>query len=167
MACLDIHGATVALHVSPPTSLPDASLDPNSGIPPTTPAGTYTPKTPNTPSGRTEPPSLLHSLGHDSPVLAVAVSELTGRIYVGTADGEIVAWSLDSFAEVQRVQAHKRAVLCLCVTSVAAGGSRDAEASTPTTASSHAAATPTSLLISSAGDPIINIWDPRTLVRLY
>ncbi|TXC08380.1 hypothetical protein FocTR4_00003357 [Fusarium oxysporum f. sp. cubense] len=88
-------------------------------------------------------PDLVHSLSHTSTVLALAVSPQHETIYAGTQDGEIVAWSLDTFRQVRRVQAHKRSVLSLSL-------SPDAE-----------------LLFSSAGDPIINVWDPSTLTRLY
>ncbi|KAF4452510.1 di- and tripeptidase DUG2 [Fusarium albosuccineum] len=88
-------------------------------------------------------PDLIHSLSHTSTVLALAVSPQHETIFAGTQDGEIVAWSLDTFHQVHRVQAHKRSVLSLTL-------SPDA-----------------SLLFSSAGDPIINVWDPKTLTRLY
>ena len=88
-------------------------------------------------------PDLVHSLRHGSTVLALAVSPKHGRIYAGTQDGEIVAWSLETFQQVSAIQAHKRSVLSLFF-------SPDA-----------------SLLFSSAGDPIINVWCPKTLTRLY
>ncbi|KAF7546837.1 hypothetical protein G7046_g9190 [Stylonectria norvegica] len=88
-------------------------------------------------------PDLVHSLKHTSTVLALAVSAQHECIYAGTQDGEIVAWSLGTFHQVHRVQAHKRSVLSLFL-------SPD-----------------NSLLFSSAGDPIINVWCPRTLNRLY
>ena len=88
-------------------------------------------------------PELVHSLNHTSTVLALAVSAQHECIYAGTQDGEIVAWSLGTFHQIHRVQAHKRSVLSL---SLSPDGS---------------------LLFSSAGDPIINVWDPNTLNRLY
>lgn len=88
-------------------------------------------------------PDLVHSLKHTSSVLALAVSAQHECIYAGTQDGEIVVWSLGTFHQVHRVQAHKRSVLSLFL-------SPDG-----------------SLLFSSAGDPIINVWCPRTLNRLY
>ncbi|KAF7545367.1 hypothetical protein G7Z17_g9232 [Cylindrodendrum hubeiense] len=88
-------------------------------------------------------PDLVHSLNHTSTVLTLAVSPQHETIYAGTQDGEIVAWSLDTFHQVHRIQAHKRSVLSLSL-------SPDA-----------------SLLFSSAGDAIVNVWDPRTLTRLY
>lgn len=88
-------------------------------------------------------PDLIHSLKHDSTVLALAVSSEHGRIWAGTQDGDIVAWSLETFQPVTTVQAHKRSVLSLFL-------SPDA-----------------SLLFSSAGDPIINVWNPKTMTRLY
>lgn len=88
-------------------------------------------------------PELVHSLKHGSTVLALTVSPGHDRIYAGTQDGEIVAWSLETFQQVHTIQAHKRSVLSLFL-------SPDA-----------------SLLFSSAGDPIINVWCPKTLNRLY
>ncbi|KFH46110.1 di- and tripeptidase-like protein [Hapsidospora chrysogenum ATCC 11550] len=88
-------------------------------------------------------PDLVHSLSHGSTVLALAVSPKHDRIYAGTQDGEIVAWSLATFQRAHTIQAHKRSVLSLFL-------SPDA-----------------SLLFSSAGDPIINVWCPQTLTHLY
>lgn len=88
-------------------------------------------------------PDLVHSLRHASSVLALAVSAAHEAIYAGTQDGEIVAWSLGTFHQMARVQAHKRSVLSLFL-------SPDGR-----------------LLFSSAGDPIINVWCPKTLTRLY
>lgn len=90
-----------------------------------------------------EQPQLVHSLEHGSTILALIVSEHHGCIFAGTQDGEIVAWSLATFQQVHKVQAHKRSVLSLFL-------SPDA-----------------SLLFSSAGDPIISVWFPKTLHRIY
>lgn len=94
----------------------------------------------NAPTGA-KPPELLHRVQHNSSILAVAVSN--HYIYAGTQEGEILAWSLDSYELAIRIQAHKRAVLCLFL-------SQDAK-----------------LLFSSAGDAIVNAWCPKTLKRLY
>ncbi|GAO18723.1 hypothetical protein UVI_02047190 [Ustilaginoidea virens] len=96
-----------------------------------------------TPDASKETPELVHNLRHDSTVLALAVSPTHKSIYAGTQDGGIVVWSLDTFHQTRQVQAHKRSVLSLFL-------SPDA-----------------SLLFSSAGDAIINVWCPRTLRRLY
>ncbi|ORY61771.1 uncharacterized protein BCR38DRAFT_39305 [Pseudomassariella vexata] len=85
-------------------------------------------------------PELNHVLKHDSSILALIVSK--DSIYAGTQDGEIVVWSLDTFQQTNRIQAHKRSVMCLFL-------SEDA-----------------SLLFSSASDPIVNVWCPRTMSRL-
>ncbi|KAL2206853.1 beta-Ala-His dipeptidase [Sarocladium strictum] len=90
-----------------------------------------------------EQPELVHSLEHGSTILALIVSDHHGCIFAGTQDGEIVAWSLATFQQVHKVQAHKRSVLSLFL-------SPDA-----------------SLLFSSAGDPIISVWFPKTLHRIY
>lgn len=86
-------------------------------------------------------PELFHRVQHDSSILALAVSEQ--YIYAGTQEGEILAWSLASYELVVRIQAHKRAVLCLFL-------SQDG-----------------TLLFSSAGDAIVNAWCPNKLKRLY
>jgi di- and tripeptidase len=86
-------------------------------------------------------PELSHRVQHDSSILALAVSD--HYIYAGTQEGEILVWSLASYELVVRVQAHKRAVLCLFL-------SQDGK-----------------LLFSSAGDAIVNAWCPKTLKRLY
>ncbi|KAM0279740.1 hypothetical protein ACHAQH_004431 [Verticillium albo-atrum] len=88
-------------------------------------------------------PDLLHNLRHDSSVLCLAVCERTESIYAGTQDGEIVVWSLATFQQINKIQAHKRSVLSLFL-------SDDG-----------------SMLFSSAGDPIINAWCPASLKRLY
>ncbi|KAI3546684.1 WD repeat domain-containing protein [Colletotrichum abscissum] len=88
-------------------------------------------------------PELLHNLKHDSSVLALAVSAENERIYAGTQDGEIVVWSLATFHQERIVQAHKRSVLSLFLTPDG------------------------SMLFSSAGDPLINVWCPKTMKRLY
>ena len=86
-------------------------------------------------------PDHVHSLKHGSSVLALAVSSTAECIYAGTQDGEIVVWSLGTFEETRRIQAHKRSVLSLFL-------SPDE-----------------SKLFSTAGDPIISVWCPRTLAR--
>lgn len=88
-------------------------------------------------------PELLHNLKHDSSVLCLAVCHRTESIFAGTQDGEIVVWSLSTFQQIRKVQAHKRSVLCLFL-------SEDG-----------------SMLFSSAGDPIINVWCPTSMRRLY
>lgn len=88
-------------------------------------------------------PDLVHSLRHESTILALAVSPQHDCIYAGTQDGEIVAWSLSTFHELRKVQAHKRSVLSLLLSS------------------------DSTLMFSTAGDPIINVWCPKTLNRIY
>ena len=86
-------------------------------------------------------PERIHELKHDCSVLALAVSDK--YIFAGTQNGEILVWSLGSFEVVRSFQAHKRSVLCLSLSS----DSR--------------------YLLSSACEPIINVWCPRTFVRLF
>lgn len=88
-------------------------------------------------------PELVHKLHHDSSVLALVVRADLDCIFAGTEGGEIVVWSLATFRQVHRVQAHKRSVLSL---SLSPDGS---------------------LLLSSAGDPVVNVWCPRSMTRLY
>lgn len=88
-----------------------------------------------------EKPALLHHLQNDSSILTLAVGDR--YIYAGTQDGEIVVWSLASFELVLRVQAHTRAILCLFLSA------------------------DRNYLFSSAGDAIVNAWDPTTLKRLF
>ncbi|KAI0197869.1 hypothetical protein F4808DRAFT_452355 [Astrocystis sublimbata] len=86
-------------------------------------------------------PELLHTLNHGSSVLTLAVGD--DRIYSGTQNGEILVWSLGDFQLLHRIQAHKRSVMCLFLSD------------------------DRSLLLSSASDPIVNIWCPKTMERLY
>ncbi|KAI1323880.1 WD domain-containing protein [Xylariaceae sp. FL0255] len=86
-------------------------------------------------------PELAHTLSHDSSVLTLAVSR--DSIYAGTQNGEIVVWRLDTFQPIHRIQAHKRSVMCLFLSD------------------DH------SLLFSSASDPIVNVWCPETMNRIY
>lgn len=90
---------------------------------------------------RESSPELFHRVQHHSSILALAVSDK--YIYAGTQDGEILAWSLGSYELVLRIQAHRRAVLCLHL-------SQDGK-----------------LLFSSAGDAIVNAWCPYSLKRIY
>lgn len=86
-------------------------------------------------------PQLIHTLKHDSSVLTLVVGD--DRIYAGTQNGEILVWSLGDFQPVHRIQAHKRSVMSLFLSD------------------------DRSLLFSSASDPIVNVWCPRTMDRLY
>ncbi|KAI0173490.1 glutathione degradosome [Hypoxylon sp. FL1284] len=86
-------------------------------------------------------PQLHHSLKHDNSVLALVVGN--DCIYAGTQNGEIVVWQLGTFEKIHHIQAHKRSVMCLFL-------SDDG-----------------SLLFSSASDPIVNVWCPRSMNRIY
>jgi di- and tripeptidase len=88
-------------------------------------------------------PDLIHELNHDSSVLALAVSDK--YIFAGTHNGEIQVWCLGSFELVHTIQAHKRTVLCLFL--------------------STSGESP--LLFSSAGDAVISVWCPKSFKRLY
>ncbi|KAI0465857.1 WD domain-containing protein [Xylaria cf. heliscus] len=86
-------------------------------------------------------PQLVHTLKHESSVLTLVVGD--ANIYAGTQNGEILVWSLANFQPVHRIQAHKRSVMCLFLSD------------------------DRSLLFSSASDPIVNVWCPKTMNRLY
>ncbi|KAK4244325.1 hypothetical protein C7999DRAFT_17411 [Corynascus novoguineensis] len=86
-------------------------------------------------------PDQLQELRHDGSVLTIAVSEK--YIFAGTSKGEIAIWSLGTYQPVQTIQAHKRSVLCLVL-------SEDQK-----------------YLFSSACEPIIGVWCPKTFARLY
>ncbi|TVY59606.1 putative di- and tripeptidase DUG2, partial [Lachnellula suecica] len=88
-----------------------------------------------------EMPKLVHLLQNETSILALTVNDK--YIYAGTQGGEIVVWSLATYELVVRIQAHRRAVLCLFL-------SPDG-----------------TLLFSSAGDAIVNAWCPTDLKRLY
>jgi len=86
-------------------------------------------------------PERLHELHHNGSVLALAVTD--EYILAGTSKGEIVVWSLGTFQLVRTIQAHKRSVLCLFLTD------------------------DSKYLFSSACEPIIGVWCPKTFTRLY
>jgi di- and tripeptidase len=86
-------------------------------------------------------PDQLQELRHDGSVLAIAVSDR--YLFAGTSKGEISIWSLGTYQLVQTIQAHKRSVLCLLL-------SEDQK-----------------YLFSSACEPIIGVWCPKTFTRLY
>lgn len=86
-------------------------------------------------------PEQLQELQHDGSILSIAVSD--EYIFAGTSKGEIAVWSLGSYQLVQTIQAHKRSVLCLFLTD------------------------DSKYLLSSACEPIINVWCPKTFTRLY
>lgn len=86
-------------------------------------------------------PDQLQELKHDGSVLSIAVS--SDYIFTGTSKGQIVVWSLGTYQLVRTIQAHKRSVLCLFL-------SQDGK-----------------YLFSTACEPIINVWCPKTFTRLY
>ncbi|KAK3315974.1 hypothetical protein B0H66DRAFT_560053 [Apodospora peruviana] len=86
-------------------------------------------------------PDQLQELNHNGSVLAIAVSD--EYIFAGTSKGEIAIWALGTYKPVQTIQAHKRSVLCLFLTD------------------------DQKYLFSSACEPIISVWCPRTFNRLY
>lgn len=87
-------------------------------------------------------PALHHTLQHDTSILALAVSK--DSIFVGTQNGEIIVWSLATFRQTHCIQAHNRSVMCLCLTDCGR-----------------------MLISSAASDPIVNIWCPDSMERLF
>ncbi|KAK4185784.1 hypothetical protein QBC35DRAFT_502947 [Podospora australis] len=86
-------------------------------------------------------PDHLQELRHDGSVLSIAVSDK--YIFAGTSKGEIVVWTLGTYQLVQTIQAHKRSVLALLL-------SDDSK-----------------YLFSSACEPVIGVWCPKTFTRIY
>ncbi|OAS99444.1 peptidase family M20/M25/M40 protein [Blastomyces dermatitidis ER-3] len=74
-------------------------------------------------------------------VLALVLDEEC--VFAGLQGGDIVAWSLDTYELILSVKAHQESVLGLYL-------SDDA-----------------SLLFSSGGDSVVNVWSTRTFERLY
>jgi len=86
-------------------------------------------------------PQQLQELNHNGSVLAIAVS--SQYIFVGTSKGEIAIWSLGTYEPVRTIQAHKRSILSLFITD------------------------DFKYLFSTASEPIISVWCPKTFTRLY
>ncbi|KAG0637865.1 hypothetical protein HOY80DRAFT_222734 [Tuber brumale] len=88
-----------------------------------------------------EVPSLLHRVKHNGSILSLCVSD--ELIYAGSQSGEILVWSIETFQLVKSVHAHQGSVLCLYLSD------------------------DQSVLFSSAGDAIINVWNAKTFENLY
>ena len=86
-------------------------------------------------------PAQLQELQHNGSVLSIVVSD--EHIFAGTSKGQIAVWSLGTYQLVRTIQAHKRSVLCLFLTD-------DGK-----------------YLLSSACEPIIGVWCPKTFGRLF
>ncbi|KAF2117023.1 hypothetical protein BDV96DRAFT_490259 [Lophiotrema nucula] len=86
-------------------------------------------------------PALSHRMKHDKSILALAVS--SKDIFAGTQGGEILVYSLETYERRKVIEAHKGSVLGLCLPKEE------------------------SILLSSATDPIVNVWDTNTFLRLY
>ncbi|CAK4031576.1 di- and tripeptidase DUG2 [Lecanosticta acicola] len=84
-------------------------------------------------------PTLSQRLRHNSSILSIALSN--GHIYAGTQAGEILVYSLGTYERKAVVEGHRGSVLGLCL-------SQDQ-----------------TLLFSSAGDRIVNVWDTQSLKR--
>jgi len=86
-------------------------------------------------------PALFHKIKDQRSVLALVIHD--AKIFAGTQGGVITIWSLDTFELISDIAAHRGAVLALLI----------AEEGT--------------LLISSGGDAIVNVWSTNTFSRLY
>lgn len=84
-------------------------------------------------------PTLSHRLGHDSSILAIALSDEC--IYAGTQGGEILVYSLDTYEKQAVIEGHRASVLGLSLSS------------------------DQKLLFSSAGDRVVNVWNTSNLTR--
>ena len=84
-------------------------------------------------------PTLAHRLRHDSSILAIALSDEV--IYAGTHGGEIVVYTLKTYERKAVIEGHRGSVLGLCLSA------------------------DQSLLFSSGGDRIVNVWRTRDLSR--
>jgi len=85
-------------------------------------------------------PTLSHRLKHTSSILTIALGE--DYIYAGTQAGEILVFGLETYERKAVIDAHRGSVLGLCL-------SEDG-----------------TLLFSSAGDRIVNVWSAKTLARV-
>lgn len=81
-----------------------------------------------------------HRFNHNNSILAVAVAQDT--LYAGTQGGEILVYNLQTYERLRAVTAHGGSVLGLCLTQAG------------------------SLLLSSAGDRHVNVWEPSNLTLL-
>ncbi|KAF2485583.1 hypothetical protein BDY17DRAFT_293926 [Neohortaea acidophila] len=84
-------------------------------------------------------PILTHRLRHTSSILAIVLSD--EYIYAGTQAGEILVYGLRTFERKAVIEGHRGSVLGLCLNA------------------DH------SLLFSSAGDRIVNVWRTRDYTR--
>nr|POE49002.1 putative di- and tripeptidase dug2 [Quercus suber] len=84
-------------------------------------------------------PTLSHRLGHDSSILAIALSD--EDIYAGTQGGEILVYSLNTFEKRAVIEGHQASVLGISLSS------------------------DQKLLFSSAGDRIVNVWNTKDFTR--
>ncbi|KAL7268643.1 hypothetical protein RUND412_008720 [Rhizina undulata] len=86
-------------------------------------------------------PTLLHRVQHSRSILSLVVSRK--YIYAGSQSGEILIWSIETYELVATLKGHQGSVLSLNL------------------------AEEQSLLFSSAGDAIINVWNSETFEHLH
>jgi di- and tripeptidase len=108
----------------------------------TSPATSFLSRQPSRDVGyqQSDLPTLSHRLKHTSSILTIALGE--DYIYAGTQAGEILVFGLETYERKAVIDGHRGSVLGLCL-------SDDG-----------------TLLFSSAGDRIVNVWSAKTLVRV-
>lgn len=103
------------------------------------PTPAFLSRRPSNDAGDEAKPTLSQRLTHTSSILAIVLSD--EYIYAGTQAGEILVWNLSTYEKKAVLEGHRGSVLGLCL--------------------SH----DQSLLFSSAGDRIVNVWNTKTLKR--
>ncbi|KAA8909966.1 hypothetical protein FN846DRAFT_775710 [Sphaerosporella brunnea] len=86
-------------------------------------------------------PRLLHRVQHHRSILSLAVSEK--YVYAGSQSGDILIWSIETYQLAATLKGHSGSVLSLCLSP------------------EH------SLLFSSAGDAMIQVWHSETFENLH
>ena len=139
MSIFGLRGQAAIGGLAPPTPYNDSETD-GAEVPPT-PPGILT-RQPSQDLGHSQNeqlPTLTHRLRHTSSILAIVLSD--ELIYAGTHGGEIVVYTLRTYERKAVIEGHRGSVLGLCL-------SQDA-----------------SLLFSSGGDRIVNVWSTRDFSR--
>lgn len=123
-------------------------------------------------------PTLLHRFRSSRSILALAISKNGDCIYAGTQAGEIVVYALKTYERIQTVQAHRGAVLALCLVESSELDKQTGDAQSEVSGLLNHGGTATGAgqeeqkgrLFSCAGDRMVNVWDIvnlRHLVSIY
>lgn len=86
-------------------------------------------------------PHLFHRIKGQKSILALLVSD--AKIHAGTQGGDLLVWSLTTFELLHSIRAHRGSLLGFCLSA------------------------DKTLLFSSGGDAIVNVWCTDTFKRLY